>query len=518
MTALSPQDRIRQFEKRQITFSGLALLILLGISLIATSLHMQSLAEQNTKFISRMIKTNDFREVGLTLHEARYDNFISIRYISKLPEHSFVLPPKLDIEKQSSFWKNFFKEKVTISTDNALSSEEPDKITFEYNRFRLVPYFLVIWFILNLVSIPQTKFMKKRLLEQFEKDLVVERDIAKAEIARQVRHNLRTPLAALMRIPARLPDTVKADRELLVSTITQIKTLISTLDDRESAELSKNSSHDLYESLVQASREITASMPQNIRFNFDIEDSIISAMVPHIPHELRALMGNLLGNAVEALVSNGQINVTATDLGGEVQITIEDNGKGIPENILSMIFNKGFTFGKQNGTGFGLFHAKNWIESWGGHISVESVHGIKTTFTILLPIQDRAKWYVPRLKFNPDSQLVILDDQETAILLWKRKIQEANLSHQTKFLAAAHEVSEIESFVQQSPERFSFLFDYDLSGPVTGLDLLKSLPASSAKYLVTGNFDQAEVRAQCENEGIFLIPKSQISDLTILVR
>lgn len=59
---------------------------------------------------------------------------------------------------------------------------------------------VLAWLILNLISIPQTRFLKRRLIEQFNRDIEVEKKIAKSEIAQQVRHNLRTPLAALSRL------------------------------------------------------------------------------------------------------------------------------------------------------------------------------------------------------------------------------------------------------------------------------------------------------------------------------
>ena len=64
------------------------------------------------------------------------------------------------------------------------------------------------------------------------------------------------------------------------------------------------------------------------------------------------------------------------------------------------------------------------IQNWGGSIDVESVLGVGTTLTIRLPIKDRAKWYLPRLKFSSDSKIYVLDDQESGRALWRLKFDD----------------------------------------------------------------------------------------------
>ena len=512
-------NRIKQFEQKQIVFSTIGLFIILGISMIANTLHMQSVAEQSTKFISRMVEIGNFREVGLILQEARLDKFEVIWYRSPNPARSFSLPPNAEYFTDGSFWRSLTKEKVTFPTIDKLSSIGPDEIIFEYSRLRLIPYALLVWIILNLVSIPQTRYMKKRILEQLEKELDTEKKLLKAELARLIRHNLRTPLAALMRIPTRLPDSVKADKELLISTIGQIKSLISSLDDdKKSDSDSTNDSVEIYDSLVSAVREIALSIPSHLKFESDIEDSIVSAETVHVPFELRALLGNIVNNSVEAVDSGGQIRLSAVDTGGEILISIADNGRGIAPEIIHKIFENGFTSGKVGGSGIGLYHAKQWIESWGGKIRVKSKEDFETLVTITLPIKERAKWYVPRLKLSQDSVIVILDDQLAARHLWKEKIREVSLSANTKLISSSRELLNLNDKFSENPERFIFLLDYDLNEELNGLDLLSNLPAKSQKFLVTGNFDQNDIRSRCARDGVFMIPKSQISMLPIIVR
>lgn len=76
------------------------------------------------------------------------------------------------------------------------------------------------------------------------------------------------------------------------------------------------------------------------------------------------------------------IGITAT-IQGSI-ITVKDNGPGIPPDIINEIFTPFFTT-KESGTGIGLSLSKQIIRNHGGTISVHSIPGLETTFTIELP-------------------------------------------------------------------------------------------------------------------------------------
>lgn len=108
-----------------------------------------------------------------------------------------------------------------------------------------------------------------------------------------------------------------------------------------------------------------------------------------IPSEaLVTITGNLIDNALDAMnMQIENVNKSKTLIFGvftkskNLLITVKDNGPGIPKNIMDKIFEKGFST-KGEGRGVGLFHTKQLIESLGGNISVESVEGMGTKFTV----------------------------------------------------------------------------------------------------------------------------------------
>jgi len=512
----SPDENIRRFEMKQIVVAGLGLLIAIGISIVVNTMHLNSVAEQATKFISRLVQVEDFREVGLTLEDTRLDGFSRIQFKSTRPGLNFTLPEAQDFKMPNGLLRYLTTERITLPTTDQLEADYSDTLTFEYNRFRLVPYAILAWIALVIVSIPQTRYMKQKLIAQFEKDLAASRAETKADIAREVRHNLRTPLSALMRIPSRLTDTVKADRDLLTSSISHIRSIVSALDDGKSQTNSLDESQELYETLNNSLRAISLIVPKDIFFLIEIQDAVVSARIPHLPHEFRSLLGNIVNNAIDAIGGEiGRIKVMAKDLGHTVEIIVEDTGCGFSNENSSRIFDKGFS-SKATGSGIGLYHAKTWVEAWGGRITASS-EPKETKITISLPVADRPSWYVPRLKFSKSDRLVILDDQLSAHSLWEFRLIEADILEQAEFAKSAEEVEKLIRIPNGAPERTHYLFDYDIQSKISGLDILDSLPKNSRRYLVTGHFDQASIRERCETSGVLLLPKGELPDIPIVV-
>lgn len=102
---------------------------------------------------------------------------------------------------------------------------------------------------------------------------------------------------------------------------------------------------------------------------------------------LLALINNLVANSVEAIENEGDISISIHTNEDFTTITVEDNGIGIPENFIPVIFDPGFT-SKYNhkgepSTGIGLSHAQTIVHRLEGTIQVES--DATTTFTVTIP-------------------------------------------------------------------------------------------------------------------------------------
>ena len=102
---------------------------------------------------------------------------------------------------------------------------------------------------------------------------------------------------------------------------------------------------------------------------------------------LRRVLQNLIANAIK-YTPRGAIRIGAAviDADGAVECWVQDNGAGIPEDLLDKVFDKGETDPLQEGgLGLGLAIVKTFTEAHGGRATVESKVGLGSTFRVLLP-------------------------------------------------------------------------------------------------------------------------------------
>jgi signal transduction histidine kinase len=95
---------------------------------------------------------------------------------------------------------------------------------------------------------------------------------------------------------------------------------------------------------------------------------------------------NIFMNAIQAMPKGGKILVSIESADSIVNICIEDEGPGVPEDLLERIWDPFFTT-KEKGTGLGLGIVKNIIESHNGSIRVENLkEGLGVRVIIELPM------------------------------------------------------------------------------------------------------------------------------------
>jgi PAS domain S-box-containing protein len=149
------------------------------------------------------------------------------------------------------------------------------------------------------------------------------------------------------------------------------------------------------DNIVEVIEEITQSVASYIKskgvdliFDTDVEEKNMA-----FDHDkIERIILNLLSNAFKYTPANGKICVDIHDKDDSVIISVKDTGEGIPENKFKEIFEK---FGQVNkslsrsyeGSGVGLYLVKSFVEMHGGKISVESMLGQGTKFTMILPVE-----------------------------------------------------------------------------------------------------------------------------------
>lgn len=113
--------------------------------------------------------------------------------------------------------------------------------------------------------------------------------------------------------------------------------------------------------------------------------------IPMDPNLMKQVISNLIENAIKYSPENSTIHISTVEENSKVLFKVRDEGEGISEEDLPHVFDKFYRSHKAKissvkGSGLGLYLAQYFIHMHGGEISVESVIGSGTTFTVALPI------------------------------------------------------------------------------------------------------------------------------------
>ena len=150
--------------------------------------------------------------------------------------------------------------------------------------------------------------------------------------------------------------------------------------------LSNNNIVEVVEEIVMSVTNFTDSKGLNIIFDTDTEEKIIACD----PEKIERVVLNLISNAIKFSDKGDEIFVDVKDKNEFVEISVKDNGIGIEEKNLNMIFDRFKQVDKSlsrntEGTGIGLSLVKSIVELHGGSIYVESEFGKGSKFTVKLP-------------------------------------------------------------------------------------------------------------------------------------
>jgi signal transduction histidine kinase len=235
----------------------------------------------------------------------------------------------------------------------------------------------------------QVELKTEELLESQERLLRSERFAAVGEAAAYVSHEIKNPLMVIGGMANQVERRLTADpaaQEKLRIIQTEVKRLESFLGElRDFLRPAKPSKQEI--DLNQVIREEKALMEEAIREKgISLEDRLHPALLPveADPNQLKQVLLNLVKNALEATEDQGAILVSSGIDDGQVWFSVQDTGKGMSEDVQEKIFHPFYTT-KEKGTGLGLAVINKIVTDHHGAITVSSVAGSGSTFTVRLP-------------------------------------------------------------------------------------------------------------------------------------
>ncbi|MEW5951159.1 MAG: HAMP domain-containing sensor histidine kinase [Elusimicrobiota bacterium] len=261
-------------------------------------------------------------------------------------------------------------------------------------------------------------------VSKLERELAVSKAVS--DLSLQVAHDIRSPLAAL---ESGLKDAqvTQGNKELINNALKRINSIAEDLLDKyrnknkcetkQGQERSGQSYPDLDQIIEEVIKEKKRIYP-DINFIFTKSGKDIKVNIDG--KDISRIISNLINNGAEAIndKKKGIIEVITKKENGKAKIIVKDNGKGIPEDMINKLGEKGFTYGKEGGNGLGIWDAKNKIESAGGEIKISSKINIGSEIEIILPIM-----FV--------KTIVLIDDDNLVRKNWEIEARRKNMAIKT---------------------------------------------------------------------------------------
>lgn len=226
--------------------------------------------------------------------------------------------------------------------------------------------------------------------ERHRKEMSRREELARlGEMGAVMAHEIRNPLAGIKGF-AQLVETAsdldqaRRHADKIVTQSLRMEALVNDLlafarDDQGMREMNDLSA------LVQDCAVLLRpeASPQNVTIEVAVQAQF---KVNIVADRIVQLLLNLMKNAIQAMPDGGLLAIGLQLKGGYVNISVRDNGAGIPQEHLHRIFEPFWT-SKAQGTGLGLALCRKVAEEHGGSITVESTAGTGTEFVVSLPVK-----------------------------------------------------------------------------------------------------------------------------------
>ncbi len=233
-------------------------------------------------------------------------------------------------------------------------------------------------------------------------------------MAAMLAHEIKNPLAgisgAAQLLSMSLSDGEQELTDLIQEETDRITGLVERVEQFGELRPINRTEVNIHDVLDRAQRAAEAGFARHVRFRVQYDPSLPPTIGD--ADQLMQVFQNLLKNAAEAVPEVGGVITLRTGYqpgvklslpGGRSEklplvVSVIDNGKGIPENLIRDIFDP-FVSSKSNGSGLGLSLVSKVLTDHGGVVECESVPG-RTEFRVRLPIQQKSARSTPDGRSN----------------------------------------------------------------------------------------------------------------------
>jgi PAS domain S-box-containing protein len=245
----------------------------------------------------------------------------------------------------------------------------------------------------HLEQLVQERTQRLRQLEQRQRQM--DKLVALGQLAAGVAHEINNPLAGMRNAFELIKSSLPPEHEHYE---------LLGLVDKEFERIGgiTHQMYQLYKRAAQKPREFSitrtvqevihllahTAASRNVRLNFESSDETLHVIL--LEGEVKQILYNLVCNAIQASPPRSEVSVGLAQHAEGIVVSVEDQGPGIPDDILPRIFDPFFSTKQgdtEGGMGLGLSVSHSLAEAMGGRIEVISTPGKGSRFSAVFPLQ-----------------------------------------------------------------------------------------------------------------------------------
>jgi signal transduction histidine kinase/DNA-binding response OmpR family regulator/ligand-binding sensor domain-containing protein len=335
----------------------------------------------------------DYRDQENNSYKFRLDNYDEFWHETSTPEAIYrsVPPGEYEFKVQATGYRH------TAAFDNSI-------------QIIILPPWYWAWWSKSLylasflfLTYGIYRYQLKRQLAIAEASRLKELDTFKSRLYTNITHEFRTPLTVILGMAEQLQDKIitsgKEGLQMINRHGNHLLHLVNQILDLQKLEADALPVNMIQGDIVSYLKYLVESFQsyaesKNIQLQCSSHPEAV--MMDYDPQKIQDIFSNLVSNALKFTLSGGSINIDCSqEKGNQLKIRVRDNGIGISEEKLPHIFDRFYqaddsSIRRAEGTGIGLALTRELVKLLGGEISVKSIPGAGSEFTVLLPIHQSA--------------------------------------------------------------------------------------------------------------------------------
>ena len=401
---------------REIGNKQLEIISLLGVSESESKLGNNQLALKYALEAEKIIPTNQTNLIKGEVYEALFNIYQLMGNVHKALDYHILYKEAQDsiFNANKSAQMSEMQTKYEVEkkeTENTLLKKEKD---LQESRIKQQMWVIIsTLIIIGLVAFLSIMLYKGRQKEketnqilesqktelEHKNRLLEELNAVKDRLFSIISHDLRAPLGSLKSLLTLLNDKTLSEAQVtaLFPKLSQDVGYTSDLLD-SLLHWAKSQLHGIHtnpkridmKTLVEENISLLGSVAEqkNIELQNEMQDNVL---VWADEDMTRTILRNLISNALKFTNANGGIRISSQTLREGVEVTVEDTGVGMSQDILNQLFKGNITTRgtkSEKGTGLGLMLVKDFVEKNNGSIRVESEVGKGSKFIFTLPLAE----------------------------------------------------------------------------------------------------------------------------------